>query len=55
MSKVFYNMAKRNYPTLWNRDMVDNFHNIGRLTDDEYYDVVGVDNEDEQNDGDGEE
>lgn len=41
MSKVFYDMAKKNYPTLWNRDMIDNLHNKGRLTDEEYVDVVG--------------
>lgn len=41
MSKVFYNLAKKNYPDLWNREMVDNLHNLGRLTDEEYADVVG--------------
>ena len=41
MSKVFYNLAKKNYPGLWNREMVDNLHNLGRLTDEEYAAVVG--------------
>ena len=41
MSKVFYKLAKKNYPDLWNREMVDNLHNLGRLTDIEYADVIG--------------
>jgi hypothetical protein len=41
MSKRFYDMAKKNYPALWNREMVDHFHEIGRLTDEEYIDIVG--------------
>jgi len=47
MSKIFYNMAKKNYPALWNREMVDHFHEIGRLTDEEYRDVIGDDGGDE--------
>ena len=43
MSKVFYNLAKKNYPDLWTREMVDNLHNLGRLTDEEYWDVIGGD------------
>lgn len=45
MSKVFYNLAKKNYPDLWNREMVDNLHNLGRLTDAEYADVIGEEEE----------
>ncbi len=40
MSKKFYEMAKKNYPQLWNRQMIDNFHNLGRLTDEEYEDII---------------
>lgn len=44
MSKRFYDMAKKNYPHLWNRQMIDNLHNLGRLTDEEYEDIInGVD------------
>ena len=42
MSKVFYAMAKKNYPGLWNREMVDNLYSLGRLTEEEYADIVGV-------------
>ena len=48
MSKIFYNMAKRNYPTLWNREMVDHFHDISRLTDDEYNNVIKQDEEEDE-------
>ncbi len=41
MSKRFYEMAKKNYPELWSRAMIDNFHSIGRLTDEEYEDIIG--------------
>ena len=41
MSKIFYDLAKKNYPDFWNREMVDNLHNLGRLTDIEYADVIG--------------
>ena len=47
MSKVFYNLAKKNYPQNWNREMVDNFHDIGRLTDEEYADVISEDDPDD--------
>ena len=41
MSKLFYDMAKKNYPDTWNRAMIDNLHNLKRLTDEEYKDIVG--------------
>ena len=41
MSRKIYEMAKKNYPTLWNREMIDNLHDKGRLTDAEYEDVIG--------------
>ena len=41
MSKIFYDLAKKNYPDFWNREMVDNLHNLGRLTNTEYADVIG--------------
>lgn len=40
MSKKIYDQAKKNYPEFWNREMIDNLHNRGRLTDEEYQDVL---------------
>ena len=48
MSKRFYEMAKKNYPTLWNREMLDNFYALGRLTTEEYDDIVGVDEDESE-------
>ena len=45
MSKVFYNLAKKNYPTHWNKAMVDNLYDLGRLTEEEYEDVLGEEEE----------
>lgn len=45
MSKRFYDIAKKNYPELWNRAMIDNLYNLGRLTDEEYADVIGEETE----------
>lgn len=46
MSKRYYDLAKKNYPTYWNRAMIDNLHDLGRLTDEEYKDIIeGVENE----------
>ena len=47
LSKKIYDMAKKNYPTLWNREMIDHLHDIGRLTDAEYNDVIGENGGDE--------
>ena len=44
MSQTVYKIAKRNYDAgLWNRSMVENLVNLGRLTQDEYDDIVGDD------------
>ena len=40
MSKRFYDLAKKNYPHLWNREQVDRLHELGRLTDEEYANVI---------------
>ena len=40
MSKT-YEMAKKYYPDKWNRAMVDNLYSIGRLTLEEYNDIIG--------------
>lgn len=42
MSQQYYKIAKRNYENgMWNRAMVDHLHDLGRLTDEEYADIVG--------------
>lgn len=43
MSTKTYEFAKKYYPTRWNREMIDNLRDIGRLTDEEYWDVIGGD------------
>lgn len=44
MSQTVYKIAKRNYETgLWNRAMLENLLNLGRLTQDEFDDIVGDD------------
>lgn len=40
MSK-WYKMAKANYPERWNRAMIDHLLEIGRLTQEEYDDIIG--------------
>lgn len=40
MSKV-YEMAKKYYPDKWNREMIDHLLEIGRLTQEEYDDIIG--------------
>lgn len=40
MSKT-YEMAKKYYPDKWNLAMIDNLYNIGRLTLEEYNDIIG--------------
>ena len=44
MSQTVYKIAKRNYDAgLWNRSMLEKLGNLGRLTQDEYDDIVGDD------------
>ena len=43
MSVKTYELAKKYYPIRWNREMIDNLHDLGRLTDAEYLDVIGGD------------
>lgn len=38
-----YLLAKKYYPVYWDRARIDALHDAGKLTDDEYYDIVGVD------------
>lgn len=42
MSQTVYKIAKHNYDAgLWNRSMLENLLNLGRLTQDEFDDIVG--------------
>ena len=41
MSKKIYDLAKKNYPTLWNKEMLDKLLELGRLTQEEYNDIFG--------------
>lgn len=38
---MIYEMAKKYYPTKWNRAMVDRLFSTGKLTQEEYDDIVG--------------
>ena len=40
MSSV-YKMAKKYYPDKWNREMIDHLLELGRLTQEEYDDIIG--------------
>lgn len=41
MSQTVYRIAKRNYDAgLWNRSMLENLLNLGRLTQEEFDDIV---------------
>lgn len=42
MSKTFYDMAKRYYEEgRWNKDMIDSLYAKGRLTEEEYNNIIG--------------
>lgn len=41
MSKTFYEMAKKNYPTLWNIEMLRNFTRLGRITPEQFGEITG--------------
>lgn len=40
-----YEMAKKYYPLLWNKKRLQMLVNAGRLTQEEYEEIVGEDNE----------
>lgn len=44
MSKVIYEMAKKYYPDKWNKAMIDKLYADGKLTEEEYDDIIGGDN-----------
>ena len=45
MSKTIYDMAKKYYPEKWKRAQIDHLYELGRLTREEYEDIIGEKNE----------
>ncbi len=42
MSATVYKMAKKYYDEgLWNKAQIDHLYEIGRLTEEEYHDIIG--------------
>lgn len=42
MKSAIYLLAKKYYPTYWNKARIDALHDAGKLTDEEYLDIVGL-------------
>ena len=42
---IVYEMAKKYYPFLWDKNRLQMLVNAGRLTQDQYNEIVGEDNE----------
>ena len=40
-----FEMAKKYYPRLWNKKRIDALYDAGKLTDDEYDEILSADNE----------
>lgn len=40
-SSKIYEMAKKYYPTYWDKARIDALHDAGKLTDAEYNDIIG--------------
>ena len=40
-----FEMAKKYYPRLWGKNRIDALHNAGKLTDEEYADILSADTE----------
>ena len=40
-----FEMAKKYYPRLWSKWRIDALHDAGKLTDEEYAEVLAVDTE----------
>ena len=43
-----YELAKKYYPRLWNRERIDALYQSGKLTKEEYYSIVGESEVDEE-------
>ena len=37
-----FEMAKKYYPRLWNKNRIDALHDAGKLTDEEYAEILGT-------------
>lgn len=42
---IIYEMAKKYYPLLWDKNRLQMLVNAGRLTQEQYNEIVGEDNE----------
>ena len=40
-----FEMAKKYYPRLWNKNRIDALHHAGKLTDEEYAEILSADTE----------
>ena len=40
-----FEMAKKYYPRLWNKKRIDALHDAGKLTDEEYADILGTEDD----------
>ena len=40
-----FEMAKKYYPRLWNKNRIDALHDAGKLTDEEYEEILTADTE----------
>ena len=36
-----YELAKKYYPRLWNKERIDTLYQSGKLTEEEYHSIVG--------------
>lgn len=39
-----YELAKKYYPLMWGKSRIDALYKAGKLTDEEYKDIIGGDN-----------
>ena len=42
---TIFEMAKKYYPRLWSKNRIDALHDAGKLTDDEYEEILDADTE----------
>ena len=40
-----FEMAKKYYPRLWSKNRIDALHDAGKLTDEEYAEILSTDTE----------
>ena len=39
--KTVFELAKQYYPTLWSKERIEALYKAGKLTEEEYYSIVG--------------